>query len=100
MALIIGAATVPASTTGTYLFQVPPGQCQVTFWNAGTPAIYIGSNTAASLGGSSPIGFLVPTTPVAVRTFATSKGSPVYGATAGTASTYATTLNYLVSTSA
>ena len=105
MALIAGAATVPASTTGTFLFQVPPGQCQVTFYNAGTPAIYIGpgtvtSNTVTSLGGSNPAGFLLPTTHMAVTTFPTSKGNAVYGATAGTASTYATSLNYMISTSA
>ena len=106
MAIIFGSATVPASTTGTFLFQLPAGQCAATFYNAGPfNAIYIGENTATSLGGSPPSGFLVPapSTPATILTvtgFNQGKGTPIYGATAGTASTFATTLQYILSTNA
>jgi hypothetical protein len=103
MAIIFGSATVPASTTGTFLFQVPPGISAVTFYNPGVQPIYVGSNTATSLGGSPASGFLIPWTaqtayPVTIPGFAGSAGTKVYGATAGTASTYATTLQYILST--
>ena len=103
MPIVFGSATVPASTTGTFLFQIPPGQCQATFYNAGPfNAIYIGMNTATSLGGATASGFLVPapSTPatiISVPSFNQSKGTPVYGATAGTASTFATNLQYIIS---
>ena len=101
MAIIFGSATVPASTTGTFLFQIPPGQCQATFYNPGPyNAVYIGQNTAPSLGGSPASGFLVPGTPLTIFGSTASKGASVYGATAGTATTFATTLQYMLSTNA
>lgn len=101
MAIIFGSATVPASTTGTFLFQVPPGVSAVTFYNPGTAQpIWLGSGTAPSL---ATTGFSVPvmSTPLTLFTipgFVGSAGTKVYGATAGTASTYATTLQYVLST--
>lgn len=73
-------------------------------WNSGSPVVYIGSNTVAStvsaLGGTSPRGFQLPTTPFQVRTFATSTGAVIYGATSGTSATYATNVQYVISSSA
>jgi hypothetical protein len=103
MSIVFGSATVPASTTGTFLFQIPPGQCQATFYNPGPfNAIYIGQNTAPSLGGSPASGFLVPapSTPATILSipgFTGGKGCSIYGATGGTASTFATTLQYILS---
>ena len=100
MAIIFGNATVPASTTGTFLFQVPPGPSAVTFYNPGAyNTVYLGCNTAVSLvvnGYPVPAGTTVASTPG----FTASRGTGIYGATAGTASTFATTLQYILSTNA
>ena len=100
MAIIFGNATVPASTTGTFIFQVPPGPSAVTFYNPGAyNVIYLGSNTAVSLvtnGFPVPAGTTVPSVPG----FVASRSTPIYAATAGTASTFATTLQYILSTNA
>ena len=48
MAIIFGSATVPASTTGTFLFQVPPGASarQPSITPGRTTPFTSGSNTA------------------------------------------------------
>jgi hypothetical protein len=97
VAIIMGSATVPASTTGTLLFIIPPSTCQVTFYNLSTPTIYLGTGTASTLGGTSPSGVQCHSIPTVLTGFIGSKGASIYGATAGTASTYATTLNYIIS---
>ena len=98
MALILGQATVPASTTGTLLFMVPPSLCNVTFWNIGTQTVYLGTGTAATLGGTTPVGVQCHSIPTSFSTYVGSRGVSIYGATAGTASTFATTLQYIIST--
>ena len=73
----------------------------VTFYNPGTAQpIWLGTGTAPSL---ATTGFSVPvmSTPLtlfSIPGFVGSAGTKIYGATAGTASTYATTLQYVLST--
>jgi hypothetical protein len=100
MAIVMGSATVPASTTGTFLFSVPPGWCNVTFYTLGTPVIYLGTATApTTLGGTSPSGMSCHSIPTTITGYQGSKGASFYGATAGTSSTtYATSIQYIIST--
>jgi hypothetical protein len=97
VAIIMGAATVPASTTGTLLFVVPPSYCNVTFYNLGTlssQTCWLG--TSANV--TSANGLQCHSIPTSFNTYMGSKGCSIYGAVAGTASTYATTLQYIIST--
>jgi hypothetical protein len=95
----MGAVAVPASTTGTLLFNIPPSFCNVTFWSLNTQPTYLGTGTqSTSLGGTSPSGIQCHSIPTTINGYLGSKGASIYGATAGTASTYATTLNYIIST--
>jgi hypothetical protein len=97
----MGAATVPASTIGTFLFSVPAGWCNVTFYNLGSQTVYLGTGTqSTSLGGTSPSGLQCHSIPTTINNYLTSKGANIYGATAGTASTYASILNYIITTAA
>jgi hypothetical protein len=95
----MGSATVPASTTGTYLFSVPPSFCNVTWYTLGAPTIYLGTGTAGTtLGGTNPSGVQCHSIPTTINGYLGSKGASIYGATSGTASSLATTLQYIIST--
>lgn len=97
MAIIMGSATVPASTTGTLLFMIPPSLCNVTFYNLGTlssQACWLGTSTATT----SANGLQCHSIPTSFFTYVGGKGTGIYGAAGGTASTYATSVQYIIST--
>ena len=92
MPIIMGQATVPASST-VAIFTVPPSYCSVTFYNVNTAATsaYIGTSTAVSSGN----GLVCHSIPVSFQTFMGSKGATFY-ATSGGAT--ATSVNYIIAT--
>ena len=92
MPLIMGNATVPASST-VAIFTVPPSFCSVTFYNTNAAATnaYIGTSTAVS----SVNGLVCHSIPVSFQTFMGSKGATFY-ATSGGAT--ATSVNFIIAT--
>ena len=94
MALIMGNATVPASST-VPIFTIPPSFCTVTFYNINTAATnaYVGTSTAVSTAN----GLICHSIPVSFQTFMGSRGATFY-ATSGGAT--ATSVNYIIATDA
>ena len=76
MAFIMGSATVPASNT-VPVFTVPPSFCQVTFYNLGAQAVYLGTSSA----GTTANGFTCHSIPTTFQTFTGSKGAQFWGTT-------------------
>jgi hypothetical protein len=96
VAIIVGAATVPAGTTGTLLFTVPPSWCNVTFYNLSAATVWIGTSTAVTTAN----GLMCHSLPTSFQTFMASKGAPFYGTTGSTVSTSVATIQYCISTEA
>ena len=94
MPIIMGNATVPAGTTGTFLFAVPPSYCNVTFYNIGTVATWLGT----SAGVTSTNGMLCHSLPTNFQTFMGSKGGSIFGTTGSTAASSAATVQYVIVT--
>lgn len=94
MPIIMGQATVPASST-VAIFTVPPSYCNVTFYNVNTAATnaYIGTSTAVS----STNGLVCHSLPVNFTTFMGSKGATFYATSGGAV---ATSVNYVIVTDA
>lgn len=77
MPMIMGNATVPASST-VPVFTVPPSYCSVTFYNINTAAaVYLGTNSA----GTTTNGFQCHSIPTSFQTFIGSKGGTFWGTT-------------------
>jgi hypothetical protein len=94
MPLIMGSATVPSGTTGTFLFTVPPSFCSVTFYNVATATVWLGGSTAVT----SANGMQCHSIPVSFQTFMGSKGGGIYGTTGSTAAASAATVQYIIAT--
>ena len=92
MPLIMGNATVPASST-VAIFTVPPSFCSVTFYNVNpsTASAYIGTSTSVT----STNGLVCHSIPVSFQTFMGSKGATFYSTTGGAV---ATSVNFIVVT--
>ena len=90
----MGAATVPAGTTGTALFPVPPSYCNVTFYNLSPATVWVGTSTAVT----SANGMQCHSVPTNFQTFQASRGAMFYGTTGSTAASSAATIQYLIST--
>ena len=90
MPILLGAATVPSSSTVT-VFRLPPGYCNFTVYQVTNPqAVYIGtSNTVAATNG-----LPVPNTPLNQETYTGSAGAAIW-ATTGNAT--ASSFHYIIS---
>lgn len=85
----MGQATVPTGGVQT-LFTVPPGLCNVTFWNVTTPAVYIGTTTAVT----SANGLQCHSIPTSFFSYLGSKGATFFG----TAASSGAIVNYIIVT--
>jgi hypothetical protein len=92
MPIVMGQATVPASST-VAVFTVPPSYCSVTFYNINTAAtnIYVGTSISVS----SASGMVCHSIPVNFTTFMGSKGATFYATTGGATPS---SLNYIINT--
>lgn len=95
MALIIGSATVPSGTTGTLIFRIPAGQCNVTFWNIGAVTTWIGTGTATT----SANGVQCHSIPTSFNTYIGNAGGGLYATTGSTAAASAATVQYILNSS-
>jgi hypothetical protein len=93
MAIIMGAATVPAGTTGTLVFTTSP-YCNVTFYNVSSNTVWIGTSTAVT----SANGMQCHSIPTNFFTYVGSKAASFYATTGATNATSVATLNYIIST--
>ncbi len=85
----MGQATCPTGSVNV-LFTVPPGLCNVTFWNVTAPVIYVGTSTAVT----STNGLTCHSIPTSFFSYVPSKGATFYG----TASTSGAVVNYMIVT--
>ena len=92
MALVMGAATVPSGTTGTLLFRLPAGQCNVTFYNLSTATVWVGTSTATT----SANGIQCHSIPTSFFTYIGNGGGAIYGTTGSTVGTSVATINYIL----
>lgn len=90
MAYVMGQATVPTAST-VAIFTVPPGLCNVTFWNVSTPNVYVGTSTAVT----ATNGLVCHSIPTSFFSYVSARGATFYGA--NTAATGAA-VNYIIST--
>ena len=92
MPMIMGNATVPASST-VAIFTVPPSFCSVTFYNVNpsTASAYVGTSTSVT----TTTGLICHSIPVSFQTFMGSKGATFYATTGGAV---ATSVNYIIAT--
>lgn len=89
MAYVMGQVSITASTLP--MFTVPPGLCNVTFWNVSAVNVYVGTSTAVT----TTNGLQCHSIPTNFFTYVSSRGATFYGAnpTASTA-----VVNYIIST--
>lgn len=91
MGIVLGQATVPASST-VQVFIIPPGTVNTVMWQP-TPAstnVYIGTSVNVS-----PVnGLMLSATPVGTDSYVSARGTPVY-ATTGNAT--GTSFQYIIS---
>lgn len=73
------------------LFTVPPGLCNVTFWNVSATNVYVGTSTAVTTSN----GLQCHSIPTSFSTYVSSRGATFFGAnpTASTA-----VVNYIIVT--
>ena len=91
MSVILGSATVPASST-VAVFTLPAGLCNFTVYQTTNPqTVYIGPGTAVS----STNGMPVPVTPLAQETYVAGRGVTYY---ATTGNNTASSFQYMIST--
>jgi hypothetical protein len=76
MSYIFGQASVPANSTVGTLFIIPPGPCNVTFYNLSTNTVWVGTN-AAQL--STVSGMVCHSIPTNIFGYMSSRGVTVYG---------------------
>jgi hypothetical protein len=91
MAYVMGSVVVSTGQAPIPLFNVPPGLCNVTFWNnALTGTVYVGTSTAVT----SNNGLQCHSIPTNFFSYISNKGATFYG----TAATQAGTVNYIIVT--
>ena len=92
MAISAGSVTVATGTTGAVpLLRVPPGICNVTFWNASASGtLYVGLSTVVTTAN----GLQTHTIPTPFFTYMGSTGAVLYG----TAATATGTFTFIMST--
>lgn len=95
MSYILGSATVPAGTTGTALFPIPPSFCNVTFYNVSPATVWLGTSAAVT----SANGMQCHSIPTTTTSFMGTKGATIYGTTGSTVSTSVATVQYCIVTS-
>ena len=94
MPIIMGGATVPAGTTATALFTIPPSYCNVTFYNLAAATVWVGPSSTVT----SSNGMQCHSIPTNFSTFMGSKGAVIYGTTGSTAASSAATVQYVIVT--
>ncbi len=93
MSVILGAATVPSSST-VPVFTVPPGPANFTvFQPSGSAVVYVGTSPGVTATNGMP----VPVTPLSQESYHGSRGATYY---ATTGSVTASSFSYLISTAA
>jgi hypothetical protein len=93
VAVNAGSVTVPTGTSGAIpLLRVPPGICNVTFWNSAAGTLYIGTGTAVTTAN----GLQCHSIPTPFFTYMGSQPATLFG----TAVTSGCTFNYIMSTTA
>jgi len=93
MSVILGAATVPASST-VAVFTMPPGPANVTvFQPSGPVTVYLGTSSGVAATNGMP----VPVTPLNQESYNGSRGATYY---ATTGSVTASSFFYMISTAA
>lgn len=91
MTYVIGQATAPTGAT-VALFTVPPGLCNVTFWNPSAVPVLMSTSKATASNG-----VVCHSIPTSFFTYVSNAGATVYGAnTSGTAAS----VNYIIATDA
>lgn len=92
MAVNAGSVAVTVGTTGAIpLLRIPPGICNVTFWNVSpTGTLYVGLGTAVTTAN----GLQSHTIPTPFFTYMGSQAAVLYG----TAATATCTFNFVIST--
>ena len=87
----MGQAVVSTAATSQLLFRVPPGLCNVTFWNPGTTAtIYVGTGTAVT----ATNGLVCHSIPTSFSSYVSSGGATFWG----TVSSGPGTISYIIVT--
>jgi hypothetical protein len=82
---------VVANSSTVPMFTVPPGLCNVTFWNISAGTVFVGTSTAVT----SANGMQCHSIPTSFSNYVSSRGATFYGAnTSGVAST----VNYILVT--
>lgn len=90
MAYIMGQIPVTGGST-VPLFRVPPGLCNVTFWNnTPTATVYVGTNTAVT----SANGLICHSIPTSFYNYVSSGGTQFFG----TVATGPGTISYILVT--
>jgi len=89
MTYVMGQATCPTGSVNS-LFTVPPGLCNVTFWNVSAPTVYVGTSTAVT----SLNGLTCHSIPTSFFSYVSSRGTTFYG----TASSSGALVNYVIVT--
>jgi hypothetical protein len=90
MAYVFGQVTVNNGST-VPVFVLPPGLCNMTFWNVSTGSVYIGTSTAVTTSN----GMQCHSIPTSFFSYVSSRGTTLYGAnTSGSAAT----IQYVIST--
>jgi hypothetical protein len=80
VAYVFGQITVANNSTAP-IFTIPPGLCNITFWNVSTGTVYVGTSTAVTTAN----GMQCHSIPTSFFSYVSSKGTPLYGAnTSGT----------------
>ena len=88
-------SSIPVATASTVpLFVVPPGLCNVTFWNSSAAAnnvVFVGTSTAVT----SANGLQCHSIPTSFFSYVSSRGATFYG---GNTSGQPGTVNYIIVT--
>jgi len=90
--IAMGQAGILPGTAATPLFMVPPGLCNVTFYNLSAASAWIGTSTAVT----SANGMQCHSVPTTFQGFMGSRGAMFYGTTGSTVSTSVATIQFIV----
>jgi hypothetical protein len=91
MGLVLGQATVPASST-VQVFILPPGTVNTVIWQPtpATSSVYLGTSVNVSAGN----GMMISVTPLNTDSYVSTRGTPVFATTGSTA---ASSFMYIIS---
>lgn len=92
MAYIMGAVTLSPTSGMTPLFNVPPGLCNVTFWNSNTANCFVGTSTSVTTAN----GLQCHSIPTNFYSYISNRGATFYGTIATNGGT--AVINYLIVT--